>query len=117
MSVFIVCLVVPLLAKTTRSLLVYECHVLFNILNSFGKLSHMISGDWASSGLPPHLAMVPEELRHYELTYPLHVSTRMRRKHARGKRPGIHVEKKKARAQKKPCQVAAAARIDNIDTV
>lgn len=63
--VLIVCLVVSLLATKTKSLLVYERDVLFNILDSFGKLPHVMSGEQAL-GLPPHLAMVPEELRRHE---------------------------------------------------
>lgn len=114
--VLVVCLVVSLLATNTQYLLVYECHVLFDILHSFGKLSHDISGDQALR-LPPHLATVPEKLRRHEPIFPLHNRTRRRRKHACGKRAGIHVviAKKKVWAQRKSFRVAAAAWIDDMD--
>lgn len=65
----IVCLVVSLLATNTKSLLVCDRHVLVTILDSFGKLSHVMSGEQALSR-PPHLATVPEELRRHEPIYP-----------------------------------------------
>lgn len=101
-----ICLVVSLLATNTKSLLVYECHVLFNILDSFGKLSHVMSGEQVFR----YLATVPEELRRHEPIYPPHNRTRRRRKRIHGTRAGTHVAiaKKKARARRKAFRVTAA---------